>query len=893
MNIELKKQILPLLIVFLMLFSMFPTQVYAVDMTITTAAIAGITVPVKGETPISSLADTAEYSANISWSPADSIFAADTEYSATITITPKVGYTLTGVTENFFTVEGASSVTNTADSGIVTAIFPKTEADLPEAPEFVSATTNETGNIVTITFDKEMADPSLEAANFDVKINGLQLYYVPVTKSIAISSAALNSDTEKIDLHLSDPLQRGDIVTVDYNLGSVVAADSTTLAAFSAKPVTNIIPVVIDTDLEGTWKIYDHVGNWGEDPFPTGDDPRGNAFNRHIVINGSSVIFYGNGVEPFKDFLFLPSNDTAAKSFTFDLDLSGIKAHSMEGGGFLFNTEINNGLMSGYCTLFEVTEEWDYNTYSYIKYFTANLYQLDKIPVDTFHDGLSPYYNLYALGNGITLLGEYDMPSGNLHSIILEASSNTVDIWDGSNSLVSNFPLPEIYGNGVGIIASYNSHYCNELSYFQWGNLMIQGVADLTATLAGTQANLIFTEPEGSSVVTVEQSVDGINWNPATLTSPITENSTTATVTGLIPNKTYYFRLDITGGLYEGYSRVAIAEYISGPITDLSAVAGNTTVSLTFTPPEGALSLEVMQSDDGGLTWTSSSLKNPITPTSAQANVTGLTNGKKYSFKIIVTQSNEITDDSNIVNSTPKSPSSGGNDRDRTIPESQIPLADLEKVDHFAYIMGYPEGSIKPLNNITREEVAMIFYRLLTDESRNNLQSDANEFKDMAADRWSNRAVSTLYKAGIITGYPDGTFKPLEPITRAEFATIASKFDKLEPVIESLLTDIENHWAQVYINSSKIKGWIKGYEDNTFKPDQAITRAEAITLINNVLGRSVSKENIHMDALKWSDTTETAWYYEAVIEATNSHEYNLDENKKELWIGIKANKVWP
>ncbi len=197
------------------------------------------------------------------------------------------------------------------------------------------------------------------------------------------------------------------------------------------------------------------------------------------------------------------------------------------------------------------------------------------------------------------------------------------------------------------------------------------------------------------------------------------------------------------------------------------------------------------------------------------------------------------------------------------------------------------------MNNITREEVAIIFYRLLTDDSRNTLLSDANSFGDLASDRWSNRAISTLSNAGIIKGYPDGTFRPATPITRAEFATIAAKFDNLQLNETSKFTDISGHWAEKFISSSEIKGWIKGYTDNTFKPDQDITRAEAVAFINNVLGRIVTQENIHPSAIMWQDNTKSSWYYEAVMEATNSHDYSLDEEAKEMWTGLKVNKVWP
>ena len=238
-------------------------------------------------------------------------------------------------------------------------------------------------------------------------------------------------------------------------------------------------------------------------------------------------------------------------------------------------------------------------------------------------------------------------------------------------------------------------------------------------------------------------------------------------------------------------------------------------------------------------------------------------------------------------------PGPGGGGGGTIIPDPEIPLAELEKIDHFAYTIGYPEGDIKPLNKITREEVAMIFYRLLTDESRDALLSDTNSFTDLETERWSNRAISTLFNADIISGYPDGTFKPANPITRAEFATIAAKFDELELGGISKFTDISGHWAEDYITSSELKGWINGYPDLTFRPEQDITRAEAMTLINNVLERKVPEENIHPDAMFWPDNPKEEWYYEAIMEATNSHDYVIEDDGDELWTGMKANKVWP
>lgn len=237
--------------------------------------------------------------------------------------------------------------------------------------------------------------------------------------------------------------------------------------------------------------------------------------------------------------------------------------------------------------------------------------------------------------------------------------------------------------------------------------------------------------------------------------------------------------------------------------------------------------------------------------------------------------------------------SNGRGSSNTIIEELAIPLANLEKSDHFAYAVGYPEGDVKPLKNITREEVAMIFYRLLTDESRNAFLSDENTFTDLGNHEWSRRAISTLSSAGILKGYPDGSFRPSSPITRAEFATVAAKFDNLDLSSESKFTDIKSHWAEKFITSSEIKGWISGYPGSTFKPEQDITRAEAMTLINNVLGRKVPQENIHPEAMYWQDISNDDWYYEAVMEATNSHDYTQEEDGDELWTVMKVNKIWP
>ena len=218
-------------------------------------------------------------------------------------------------------------------------------------------------------------------------------------------------------------------------------------------------------------------------------------------------------------------------------------------------------------------------------------------------------------------------------------------------------------------------------------------------------------------------------------------------------------------------------------------------------------------------------------------------------------------------------------------------LNTLETEDHFAYIIGYPDGTVRPTNNITREEVAMIFYRLLRDDKRAELETTANPFPDCDKESWSNIAIATMANGGYVTGDDEGNFRPQSPITRAEFATMATRFAVLTDKGDISFTDIAGHWSEDYILRAATAGWINGYEDGTFKPDQYITRAEAMTLINRVLNRLVDAEGLHADAILWKDMNGTEWYYFAVEEATNSHTHvRQEDGKTEKWISMSENK---
>lgn len=218
----------------------------------------------------------------------------------------------------------------------------------------------------------------------------------------------------------------------------------------------------------------------------------------------------------------------------------------------------------------------------------------------------------------------------------------------------------------------------------------------------------------------------------------------------------------------------------------------------------------------------------------------------------------------------------------------------LETEEHFQYISGYPDGLVRPNANITRAEVATIFYRLLEDSSRQLYYTTYQDFSDVNNTRWYLKAVATLTNADILhgDGNAENTFRPDDSITRAEFATIVSFFDDLSNSDENHFSDINGHWAADYINSAYEKGWIAGYPDGTFHPDSAITRSEAVTLINNVLNREVDKDGLCYNTKMWPDNPEYTWYYYEILEATNYHEYTRDDDEAEYWTEIRPNKIW-
>ena len=225
---------------------------------------------------------------------------------------------------------------------------------------------------------------------------------------------------------------------------------------------------------------------------------------------------------------------------------------------------------------------------------------------------------------------------------------------------------------------------------------------------------------------------------------------------------------------------------------------------------------------------------------------------------------------------------------------------DLNTEDHFAYIIGYPGGTVQPQGDITRAEVATIFFRMLTDEARAENWSQTNNYTDVAPADWYNNAISTLTNMGIISGEPDGSFRPNDPITRAEFTKIAvGFFEEAGNYVEGTFVDVPaNAWYADFIDAAVDLGLIEGYPDGTIRPEATITRAEACTIVNRTLGRVPDKDHLlpEEDMVLWPDNSDVnAWYYAQMQEATNSHDYEWTgegDEQIENWTEKLEDRDW-
>ena len=321
------------------------------------------------------------------------------------------------------------------------------------------------------------------------------------------------------------------------------------------------------------------------------------------------------------------------------------------------------------------------------------------------------------------------------------------------------------------------------------------------------------------------------------------------------------------------------------------------TYNVTGDLPEG-YTAPAKQTLIKGSSYTVAEVPASVSGSKDGVNGTFSFNGWKKDDGTVLTGEQQLTADltlHGVWTFTKKSSGGGGGGGHKptvTIPDD-VPTG-LNGDDHYAYIVGYPDSTVRPQNGITRAEVATIFFRLLTDETRNANSTKSNSYSDVVAGAWYNHAVSTLSTMGIVKGDSHGKFNPNAPITRAEFAAIAARFDDKANTTTVDFSDIASHWAKNEISAAANNGWINGYTDGTFRPNNKITRAEAMTLVNRVLKRlPETAEDLHNDTIKWSDNSDTsAWYYLAVQEATNSHYYGIKENKHEKWSKLRETRDW-
>ena len=215
----------------------------------------------------------------------------------------------------------------------------------------------------------------------------------------------------------------------------------------------------------------------------------------------------------------------------------------------------------------------------------------------------------------------------------------------------------------------------------------------------------------------------------------------------------------------------------------------------------------------------------------------------------------------------------------------------LNDEDHFAYVQGYSDGNVHPYGLISRAETTTIFFRLLTDEVRDDNLLTSNTYTDVTNDYWANTAISTMTGLGIVQGRSATTFDPKAPITRAQFAAICARFDTGVSSGSRTFSDISGHWAEKYIERAAELGWIQGFADGTFRPDTYITRAQAMTMINRVLSRTPEDEEDLLEGMKvWPDCNPGDWFYLAVQEATNSHDYK--DRGGEVWTKLTRDPDW-
>ena len=396
----------------------------------------------------------------------------------------------------------------------------------------------------------------------------------------------------------------------------------------------------------------------------------------------------------------------------------------------------------------------------------------------------------------------------------------------------------------------------------------------------GSFGSIVFTE-EGTYTYTVTEindRVDGMSYDRTVYTAEVEvyyteDGELTADVTYTRGGRDYGY--DDSGFVFTNAYREEDEE------DDTGALRIKKTVSGDGVDPDAEFSFRIEVGDISGV-YDGVRFKNGVAEISLKAGesltINGLPSGEKYTVTELRADGYEVTsrnETGRVTNGGTTTVSFNNHkDAERT--------PDLDTTDHFAYIIGYPDGTIRPEGNITRAEVATIFFRLLKDEAREANWSQVNDFTDVPADKWYNNAISTLANMGVISGYPDGSFRPDAPITRAELTKIAVGFFAGGEEYYSYngrFTDVDgSEWYVQSLMKAFDMGIINGYPDGSFGPGRYITRAETCTIINRTIDRHPHAEHLlpRSEMLMWIDNTDSGkWYYAQMQEATNSHDYDM------------------
>lgn len=503
------------------------------------------------------------------------------------------------------------------------------------------------------------------------------------------------------------------------------------------------------------------------------------------------------------------------------------------------------------------------------------------------------YYLLAAGSQVVDIIGQGEDNKGNDYNFDV-ANLDNMTITVGSVELnkvkiqSDEFPGSTTYGFFEGKIA--DGHYDFVVTYYP------EGVADADGE---TREHFVWSinVPVGNFApaqfsydvhLTNPQKAKGkykVETNVEAVLTPVDSNETVgSTETFPVPELTYEVK---GGGSGEDYRYVNVTVVGKG---DVDYKCGDHKGTITEKDGTELLTLDLFEN----------SMKFNMEPASGwkldRIEVNGKDVGKDLEYKMIFDEvtGDQMDIDVKIVFKEKSDGGSGGGSHRPSNKPDKTPEA-LNGDDHFDYVVGYSDGLVHPERNITRAEVASIFFRLLQDDVREKNLTDQNPFNDVFTDDWFNVAVSTMYDMDIVYGRDNNNFDPNAYITRAEFAAIAARFDSEGYSGENLFTDIDGHWAANQINRAAEKGWISGYPDGTFGPDRYITRAEAVTMINRVLNRlPESADALHEDMNVFPDNMDTtAWYYLAIQEATSSHEYEKDKDGVyETWTDVLPDRDW-